>query len=45
LSRTGNGEDEQTLTAIKLADLAGWVLLMMGLLLCATWALGVPPGG
>jgi hypothetical protein len=34
------GEDEEALTAIKLADLAGWVLLMTGLLLCATWALG-----
>jgi hypothetical protein len=35
------GEDEKALTAIKLADLGGWVLLMTGLLLCATWALSL----
>jgi hypothetical protein len=39
------GEDERKLTALKLADLAGWVLVLTGLLLCATWAsvLSQPP--
>lgn len=32
------GEDEHQLTALKLADFAGWVLLAVGVLLCATWA-------
>lgn len=32
------GEDEHKLTALKLADLAGVVLVATGLLLCATWA-------